>query len=141
MPPLAFCPTSVPRPATSCQPAASGAGWALCGHETPAKEIDEAAALAAASEDADFDDNAVNGSQGPAAASEAPVPAQHDTACQHAAKSQQTRLLSRPERIVLGSKCKKLIDKGREHWLGQQGLQVTLPGVLLLTCCLALLTV
>ena len=38
--------------------------------------------------------------------------------------------LSRDERIVLGQKCKQLIDAGREDWLLQQGFQA---GFL---CCL-----
>ena len=101
------------------------AGWALCGHEIPAGQADEATAskdidsCLAALQKSTSPSNASNGSEGDKS--------DHSCGgCNERVADQPAVLLSRAQRIVLGSKCKQLIDKGRQQWLSEQGFQVTL---------------
>lgn len=108
------------------------AGWALCGHETPAGQAQG---------------DPKGNMQGKSRAQEAPhrpaSPQKPDTTCTEGMPA-ATRpaadncssstadsaepcpafvQLSRDDRIVLGQKCKQLIDAGRKDWLLQQGFQ------------------
>lgn len=108
------------------------AGWALCGHETPAGQ-----AQGDAKEDMQCK------SQTQAAPHRPASPDTPDTTCTEGTPA-DTRpaadscfsstadsaepcptfvQLSRDERIVLGQKCKQLIDAGRKDWLLRQGFQ------------------
>ena len=135
------------------------AGWALCGHETPAGEAEQPDGQGidqpADGQEADIQGTGSAGQLPHHAQAAATIsdsqgvdstePLSHNThaavctsdnvvvgngsVCEQdadTAQAQQTVLLSRPERIALGSNCKKLIDKGRELWLAEQGFQVHL---------------
>lgn len=108
-------------------------GWALCGHETPnvgdaPDQSPEADATASSSSAAAFQ-HADGFPTLPSAGS--------------AEQQEQTRLaddpgawadnhvtaLSRSKRMLLGQKCKRLIDFGRHQYLMMQGFQVNCPCV------------
>lgn len=107
-------------------------GWALCGHETPAGQAQ-----------GDPKENSQCKSQAQEAPHRPVLPHKPDTtstegmpaATRPAADSCCSNTadcaepcptfvqLSRDERIVLGQKCKQLIDAGRKDWLFQHGFQ------------------
>ncbi len=113
------------------------AGWALCGHETPAGE---------AGQDASTDSRVHTSghtsatSPGQADSSTAVAEPAHDS-CNGSSRSEKHAddgdqgsddsivLLSRTERMALGQKCKQLIDAGRVLWLAEQGFQASLFSV------------
>ena len=108
------------------------AGWALCGHETPTGQAQ-----------GDPQENMQSRSQAQEAPHRPASPHKPDTTCiegmpaatRPAADNCSSSTadsaepcptfvqLSRDERIVLGQKCKQLIDAGRKDWLLQQGFQ------------------
>lgn len=113
-----------------------GAGWALCGHETPAGQAQGTQAGStqcvqeAAHQPASPHKPETNCIDSPYAATPAAGNCLSNTA--DCAESCPTVIqLSRDERIVLGQKCKQLIDAGRVDWLLQQGFQAGFH------CCLA----
>lgn len=110
------------------------AGWALCGHETPAGEAGQDASI-------DFrahtSGHTPGASPGQADGSTAGAEPAHDSCSgssrpeKHVNDGDQVSddplvLLSRTERMALGQKCKQLIDAGRVLWLAEQGFQASL---------------
>lgn len=125
------------------------AGWALCGHETPAGEADEEAGVSssgasvssqrqpsAASQDqasccaaASLADARCSeaSSTGAQAGKHANIDAKSgDHAHDQCISDAHVIPLSRAERMALGQKCKRLIDAGRVQWLAEQGFQASL---------------
>ena len=109
-----------------------GAGWALCGHETPAGQAQGNSAESRqceappqeAGEDPTWPDKpeTICTDSSPATTGPAAVNCLSNAAdCAEPCPS--VIQLSRDERIVLGQKCKQLIDAGRVDWLLQQGFQ------------------
>ena len=108
------------------------AGWALCGHETPAGQAQDdpkenmqskSQAQEAPHRPAlpDKPDNTCT--EGMPAAT---IPAADSCSCSTADSAEPCPTfvqLSRDQRILLGQKCKQLIDAGRKDWLLQQGFQ------------------
>lgn len=106
-------------------------GWALCGHETPAGQAqdDPVESMQGGSpsqeEAADVAELPQQlGTGGVPAGSRPAASNGMASAADHAGPCTPVIQLSRGERIVLGQKCKQLIDAGREDWLVQQGFQV-----------------
>ncbi len=121
----------------------SDTGWALCGHETPAGEAEQAAT------DLDTETSAsdallaahVPKAHTPAESRPATAVASVDGSCMEsngvgqqvgtaASRDQQASCdpvvsLSRTERMALGQKCKRLIDAGRAMWLAEQGFKAS----------------
>lgn len=111
----------------------SDAGWALCGHETPAGQAQD---IQTESMHCDVPVQAPSaryvvqqqaGTGNTEAAHAAVSTAGSKSASETANQSEPidaAAQLSRDRRIDLGQKCKQVIDKGREQWLRQQGFQV-----------------
>ena len=125
------------------------AGWALCGHETPAGEADEEAAVSSPGASAPSQQQPSAASQdqasccaaaglagagcsecsstGAQAGKRANIDATNgDHAHDHCISDAHVVPLSRAERMALGQKCKRLIDAGRVQWLAEQGFQASL---------------
>lgn len=110
------------------QQASPIAGWALCGHETPAGQgpestQSESPAQQAADRPASPHKQTSNCTDGTSAAIRAAASTCPSSTADHVESYDTVIQLSRDERIVLGQKCKRLIDAGREDWLLQQGFQ------------------
>ena len=109
-------------------------GWALCGHETPAGQAQDTDTHSGS---APHDMAAQKGLHRPALQSSDPATsrsAEHEQDshskghCSAENGVQPFHVfvhLSRSQRIELGQQCKQLIDKGREHWLMQQGFKAS----------------
>ena len=100
------------------------AGWALCGHETPAGQAQddpvESLQCASQEEAAVLPQQLGTGCTEGSSADARPAA----TNCKPSGEPCTSVIqLSRGERVVLGQKCKRLIDAGREDWLLQQGFQ------------------
>ncbi len=110
------------------------AGWALCGHETPAGEAGQDALTDSRAHTSGHTSAA---SPGQADSSTAVAEPAHDS-CNGSSRPEKhvndgdqvsddpVVLLSRTERMALGQKCKQLIDAGRVLWLAKQGFQASL---------------
>jgi hypothetical protein len=110
------------------------AGWALCGHETPAGEAEQDASTDFRAQTSGHTSAA---SLGQADSSTAVAEPAHDS-CNGSSRPDKpvndgdqvsddpVVLLSRTERMALGQRCKQLIDAGRVLWLAQQGFQASL---------------
>ena len=107
-----------------CHTCSYAAGWALCGHETPAGQAIETDSWQSEGPvQTSSTDSTVQQHQ----CAKTEATALRNINCNDAERLQafhMVRQLSRDKRIHLGQKCKQLIDKGREQWLGQQGFQV-----------------
>ena len=119
------------------------AGWALCGHETPAGEAGQHVSTDSRAHTSNDTSAAPPGQADRSTAVAEPA---HDSCNgssrpeKHVADGDQVSddsviLLSRTERMALGQKCKQLIDVGRVLWLAEQGFQASLFRLEFMLCC------